>query len=468
MAVRNPRELHDLNQYKPGMVLGGRWSIMKLLDEGCFGRVYQVSDLRKPGNFAALKIESINMDGGSAIKLEKAALSQIHKRGYKSHVPLLYRTSKRRNICYMIVTLLGENLKRIKDKYFRRGYSLRTWSRIAIQCLFSIKVVHDAGFVHRDIKACNFMLGAAIDPKRARMVHILDFGLARPGRKEAKIKEGRSAMLLHRCTMELSRYERSTTTPGRDYGDYQGRKDDIWSFLYLLIDIYAGLPWARIENDNTLAIMKQNIRDEDLLIKMPPELLPIPKHLRALEYYSRPDYLLVFKCLDKIMKRCNVSWDGKIKDHLSPSDYLQKAAILADYPAYCEPESFFEEDPVGINEGPGKKTTSSTTSIEGSDDSIQGRKKGEVSQDCSVSFREGSNNNTNKKVLHNRTSKISKQQRKKGNPSKRPAGTPGKDTSREDLSKEYTKDDSARLRHWKRKRRAPHRRIPRLPPRRRK
>ncbi|GMR41805.1 hypothetical protein PMAYCL1PPCAC_12000, partial [Pristionchus mayeri] len=167
MAVRNPRELHDLNQYKPGMVLGGRWSIMKLLDEGGFGRVYQVSDLKKPGNFAALKIESINMDGGSAIKLEKSALSQIHKRGYKSHVPLLYRTSKRRNICYMIVTLLGENLKRIKDKYFPGGYTLRTWSRIAIQCLFSIKVVHDAGFVHRDIKACNFMLGAATPKEQA-------------------------------------------------------------------------------------------------------------------------------------------------------------------------------------------------------------------------------------------------------------------------------------------------------------
>lgn len=45
------------------------------------------------------------------------------------------------------------------------------------------KVVHDSGFVHRDIKACNFMLGHTSDAKKARMVHILDFGLARYGRK---------------------------------------------------------------------------------------------------------------------------------------------------------------------------------------------------------------------------------------------------------------------------------------------
>lgn len=45
------------------------------------------------------------------------------------------------------------------------------------------------------------------------------------------------------------------------------------------------------------------------------ELLPIPKHLRTLEYYSRPNYSLVFECLDKIMKKCNVRWKRKIKDH---------------------------------------------------------------------------------------------------------------------------------------------------------
>lgn len=125
--------------------------------------------------YAALKIESSNMDGGSAIKLEvygsstgsdpllcycrsavlstaarvldtvlfkrwshrdtvdqfgqirstvvqvgqschlqKAVLERIHERGRRAHVPTLYRSRKRKNVCYMIITLLGSSLRRIK------------------------------------------------------------------------------------------------------------------------------------------------------------------------------------------------------------------------------------------------------------------------------------------------------------------------------------------------------------------
>lgn len=46
--------------------------------------------------------------------VQKSALERIHREGRKTHVPLLYRSSRRKNICYMIVTLLGDNLRRIK------------------------------------------------------------------------------------------------------------------------------------------------------------------------------------------------------------------------------------------------------------------------------------------------------------------------------------------------------------------
>ncbi|KAF8359904.1 hypothetical protein PRIPAC_94899 [Pristionchus pacificus] len=441
MAVRNPRELHDLNQYKPGIVLGGRWNILKLLDEGGFGRVYQVEDQKKPGHYAALKIESVNMDGGSAIKLEKSALMQIHKRGSRHHVPLLYRTSKRKNICYMIVTLLGDNLKRLKDKYFPEGYPLRTWSRVAIQCLYALKVVHDSGFVHRDIKACNFMLGHTSDAKKARMVHILDFGLARYGNGHSRINESRMALAIERDRPNCDfRGTFAFAAPSMHDGVEQGRKDDIWSFLYLLIDIYAGLPWARIDNDTALATMKQNIRDEDLLIRMPSELLPIPKHLRTLEYYSRPNYSLVFECLDKIMKKCNVTFLDSYEWETKSQAATYKAAILNEYPGYLEAGPFMEEDPIGINEGPsGSRNTQG--SIEEDDDLIKKKKKNDPSMDMSISFKASSNNNTNKKKNNRPGSKITKQKGKKSTLSKKPNGT-SRDTSREDLSKEDTKEDN--------------------------
>ena len=104
----------------------------------------------------------------------------------------------------MIVNLLSKNLKVVKDETFsKKPFSARSWARIGIQCLYGIKVgstatrpvsdvsrrvhivytrvqvVHDSGFVHRDLKTANFMMGNAGNRLHARVVYILDFGLAR-------------------------------------------------------------------------------------------------------------------------------------------------------------------------------------------------------------------------------------------------------------------------------------------------
>ncbi|GMS81676.1 hypothetical protein PENTCL1PPCAC_3851, partial [Pristionchus entomophagus] len=298
---RNEKEIEDLAGYRPGVILGGKWKIKELLDEGGFGKVYRV-EVYVPGIYAALKIESTNMEGGSAIKLEKSALERIHKSGLKSHVPMLFRSSRRKNICYMIVTLLGENLRRIKDRYFPKGYPLNTWSKVAIQCLYAIKTVHDAGFVHRDIKAANFVLGHSGEPKKARVVHIIDFGLAR----QYALEDPRRPLVFRPRPARARTDFRGTwsfASPAMHDGKELGRKDDLWSLLFMLMDLYATLPWEKVDNLDQIGRMKQHMPEKDMLIKMPAELLGIPKHLKKLDVYNRPDYRLFYDCLDNCFTR---------------------------------------------------------------------------------------------------------------------------------------------------------------------
>ena len=62
---------------------------------------------------------------------------------------------------------------------FRRSgkkFSLPSTLNIALQILTRLEQIHPKGFVHRDIKANNFMVGRA---EKTKIVYVIDFGLAK-------------------------------------------------------------------------------------------------------------------------------------------------------------------------------------------------------------------------------------------------------------------------------------------------
>lgn len=58
--------LHQINQY----LRFGDWKVVKKLDEGGFGKVFQVQNIKDPSRLGALKAEPSEIEGGAAIKLE--------------------------------------------------------------------------------------------------------------------------------------------------------------------------------------------------------------------------------------------------------------------------------------------------------------------------------------------------------------------------------------------------------------
>ncbi|VDN40605.1 unnamed protein product [Gongylonema pulchrum] len=74
--------------------------------------------MKRKGEYAALKAEPNNVEGGSAIKLEIMILNFLNRDGDKPHVMKLYHAAKHRRFSYMIVTLLGENLRTLKVNHY--------------------------------------------------------------------------------------------------------------------------------------------------------------------------------------------------------------------------------------------------------------------------------------------------------------------------------------------------------------
>lgn len=49
----------------------------------------------------------------------------------------------------------------------------------------------------------------------------------------------------------------------------QGRKDDVWSLLYMLIEMHCGLPWQKDKDKRVIEMKKLNVPDKVLLMHMP-------------------------------------------------------------------------------------------------------------------------------------------------------------------------------------------------------
>uniref|UniRef100_A0A0M3I7G9 non-specific serine/threonine protein kinase n=1 Tax=Ascaris lumbricoides TaxID=6252 RepID=A0A0M3I7G9_ASCLU len=314
----------------------GKWRIRDKLDEGGFGHVYLVEDVEKH-EFAALKAEPN----------DTLIVSVLNRNGDMPHVVQIYHSAKHRKFCYMIVTLLGDNLRTLKECLPGRMMSPSTWSRIGIQCLYAIKMLHDSGFVHRDIKPANFVMGNERDPDRSRCVHILDFGLARIYAYE------RNGVWIARRARASARFRGTIRycSPSVHERKEQGRKDDIWSLIYVLIEFHCGLPWQKERNKHKLEEIKLKISDDELLKNFPAEMHDVLPHLRTLNCYNRPDYSMIYTCFLRLIERIKVQYDDRY-DWETSVKIQPLLKMRTKRPAYENADEFFRCDPIKIDAPP--------------------------------------------------------------------------------------------------------------------
>uniref|UniRef100_A0AC34RK80 Protein kinase domain-containing protein n=1 Tax=Panagrolaimus sp. JU765 TaxID=591449 RepID=A0AC34RK80_9BILA len=268
----------------------------------------------------------------------------------KQHVVYLYYARKRRLFNYMVVTLLGVNLKNLKAK---AGQFLpaSTWVRVGIQALYCLKMVHDIGYIHRDIKPGNFVMGRKRDMLRCRLIHIVDFGLARSFAVQYK---GRGWVARRARGSVEFRGTARYCSPAVHEKFEQGRKDDIFSLMYMLIEMHCGLPWQKERTRESLELKKLSCPDHVLLNHFPTELHGIIFHIRSLNCYNRPDYSMIHNSFLQLMQNLGVNYDDKYAwedDDVYNKWIEQKPVKKYDYEDSAE---FFKEDPVGINCAPSK------------------------------------------------------------------------------------------------------------------
>jgi len=275
-------------------------SINKQLGKGGFGQIYLGRNIRENYPIAIKVEESSNR---SHLHLEYEILKDIQG---GVGIPRIFKYRQGHNHNYLLMELLGKSL----DKLFtenNKTFSYKTIFQIGYQMVDRIQYVHSKGYIHRDIKPGNFVIGRG---DKSKIIYLIDFGLSKryidpETQKHIPYKIGKGLT-------GTARYVSLFT----HYGIEQARRDDIESIAFNLIYFARGkLPWQGVKTKNKKEKHKKIMESklvhtpEILCSNLPEEFIKLLKYPKKLEFEEEPDYQRI-----KLMFKNYITKNGGIMD----------------------------------------------------------------------------------------------------------------------------------------------------------
>ncbi|EPS73070.1 hypothetical protein M569_01685 [Genlisea aurea] len=263
-------------------VVGGKFKLRRKIGAGSFGELYLGLNVQT-GEEVAVKLEPVKTKHPQLYYESK--LYMLLQGG--TGIPHLKWFGVEGEYNAMVIDLLGPSLEDLFN-YCNRKFTLKTVLMLADQFINRVEYMHSRGFIHRDIKPDNFLMGLG---RKANQVYMIDFGLAKKYRdlhthKHIPYRENKNLT-------GTARYASVNTHLGVE----QSRRDDLESLGYVLMYFLRGsLPWQGLkagtkkQKYDKISEKKMLTPIEVLCKSYPSEFISYFHYCRSLRFDDKPDY----------------------------------------------------------------------------------------------------------------------------------------------------------------------------------
>nr|CAD1843419.1 unnamed protein product [Ananas comosus var. bracteatus] len=282
-------------------IVGGKYKLGRKIGSGSFGEIYLATHV-DTFEIVAVKIENTKTKHPQLFY--EAKLYNILQGG--SGIASIKWCGIDGEDNVLVLDLLGPSLEDL-FVYCGRKFSLKTVLMLADQMITRIEYVHSKGFLHRDIKPDNFLMGLG---RKANQVYIIDFGLAK--RYRDSVTNRHIPYRENKNLTGTARYASCNTHLGIE----QSRRDDLESLGYVLLYFLRGsLPWQGLkaatkkQKYDKICEKKLSTPIEVLCKSHPVEFASYFHYCHSLTFDQRPDYGFLKRLFRELFSREGYEFD---------------------------------------------------------------------------------------------------------------------------------------------------------------